>query len=68
MFSRSNSLSYFRRVHGHTQATLAKAVGVARETVARWENGTQAPSPDLARAVARLLDTDAPRLFPHADV
>lgn len=46
-----------RKSWGMTQEELAALLGVARETVSRWENGREMPIPSLVRAlrdVARL--------------
>lgn len=42
-----------RRCLGMTQAELARALGVGRVTVARWETDVMKPTP---RSVSRLLD------------
>jgi transcriptional regulator with XRE-family HTH domain len=43
--------------HRFTQAQLAAALGVERNTVSRWENGTMLPKdPAMAVAIARVLD------------
>lgn len=53
-----------RRVEaGITQAELAEAVGVRRETIGRLEKGQYNPSLKLAMDLAKILDTDIYDLF-----
>jgi len=48
-------LVLLRRRRNLSQTDLAKAAGIARSTLSRWENGhTEAPSPEL---FARLITT-----------
>ena len=53
----------FRARTGMTQADLADAVGVRRETIVFLEKGTYNPSLKLAHAVARVLGTRIDTLF-----
>lgn len=49
-----------RRELGWTQAELADALGVAANTVARWERGELAPrAPDLVRLALRAAEERA---------
>lgn len=50
-----------------TQADLADAVGVRRETIVFLEKGTYNPSLKLAHAVARVLGTTIDTLFIFED-
>jgi DNA-binding transcriptional regulator YiaG len=43
-----------RKSWGMTQVELARELGVARETVSRWENGREAPIPSLVRALRNV--------------
>ncbi len=53
-----------RRVEaGITQAELAEAVGVRRETIGRLEKGQYNPSLKLAMDLAKILDVDIYDLF-----
>jgi transcriptional regulator with XRE-family HTH domain len=36
-----------RQLTKHSQAEVAKALGVSRQTVSRWENGEREPSPEI---------------------
>ena len=53
-----------RRVQRITQAELAAAVGVSRQTVVSVEKGDYAPSVYLALKVARTLGATVEELFP----
>jgi transcriptional regulator with XRE-family HTH domain len=44
-----------RTTVGYTQAELARAMGVDRGTVARWEQRATKPSPRFRRRLAELL-------------
>jgi putative transcriptional regulator len=52
---------------GMTQADLADAVGVRRETIVFLEKGTYNPSLKLAHDVARVLGTKIETLFIFED-
>lgn len=52
-----------RRAAGLTQAQLATAVGVSRQTVAAMEGGDYAPSVFLALRTARALGTTVEQIF-----
>ncbi len=53
----------FRARYQMTQADLAEAVGVRRETIVFLEAGKYNPSLKLAHAVARVLGTSIDELF-----
>ncbi len=48
-----------RRLRGMKQAHAAELLGVSQSTVSRWERGGQAPSPEAAEALARLIAAPA---------
>ncbi|MCM3660318.1 helix-turn-helix transcriptional regulator [Georgenia satyanarayanai] len=52
-----------RREHRLTQAELARAVGVSRQTVIAVERGDYAPSVHLALRLARALGVTVEELF-----
>lgn len=56
-----------RRVQRITQAELAAAAGVSRQTVVSVEKGDYAPSVYLALKVARALGATVEELFPLDD-
>lgn len=53
-----------RRDRGLTQAQLATAVGVSRQTVISLERGDYSPSVYLALRIARELGRTVEQLFP----
>ena len=57
----------YRARTGMTQADLADAVGVRRETIVFLEKGTYNPSLKLAHAVARVFGTRIDTLFIFED-
>ncbi|HLT83733.1 MAG TPA: helix-turn-helix transcriptional regulator [Phototrophicaceae bacterium] len=56
-----------RREQRLTQAELATAVGVSRQTVIAVEQGDYAPSVYLALRIARVLGATVEQLFTHPD-
>jgi DNA-binding XRE family transcriptional regulator len=56
-------LKEFRVRHALTQEDLARLAGVRRETILAIENGKSIPSLQLARAIARALQTTIDELF-----
>ena len=58
-----NCLRVERRTLRLTQADLASAVGVSRQTIVAIEGGDYAPSVLLALRIAAALDTTVDHLF-----
>lgn len=58
-----NRLRGERRIRRLTQAELASAVGVSRQTIVAIEGGDYAPSVLLALRIAAALDTTVDHLF-----
>lgn len=56
-----------RKAQRLTQAELAAAVGVSRQTIVAVEQGDYAPSVFLALRIARTLDTTVEELFGEQD-
>ena len=50
------NLQKLRKQKNLTQETLAEKVGVARQTVAKWETGESVPDLDMAGRLANVLD------------
>ena len=50
-----------------TQATLAKAVGVTRQTIVAIEQGKYSPSLEVAFRIARTLDMPLDGVFAYPD-
>lgn len=59
-----NPVRVRRRAQRITQAVLAAAVGVSRQTVVSVEKGDYAPSVYLALKIARALESTVEDLFP----
>ena len=59
----SNQVRQIRRLNDLTQAELAKAVEVSRQTIVSIEGGDYAPSVYLALRLAQVLDTTVEQLF-----
>jgi putative transcriptional regulator len=59
-----NKIRHFRSLRdGMTQAELAKAVGVSRQTIISLERGKYNPSVLLAMEIAAALKTTVEELF-----
>jgi len=56
-----------RTVAGRTQEQLAEAVGVSRQTVAKWESGETSPDLEHAAALAEALGTTLDALVSFDD-
>lgn len=65
---RTNTVRTSRQAAGLTQAALADAVGVTRQTVVAVEAGDYAPSVYLALALAARLGTTVEALFADPDL
>jgi len=51
------TLKDLRFAHGKmTQKQLASLLHVERSTISKWENGTHAPSRELAKRIAAIFD------------
>ena len=49
-----------------TQEFIAETLGVSRQAVSKWENGTAAPSTTNLMAMAKLFGVDAAELLKEA--
>ncbi|WP_107841628.1 helix-turn-helix transcriptional regulator [Metasolibacillus meyeri] len=58
-----NRVKEYRTVQGISQLSLAKEVGVARQTINLIENQKYNPSLDLCIRIAKVLGTDLNTLF-----
>ena len=52
-----------RTAHSMTQEQVAEAVGVSRQAVSKWENGTAEPSTSNLLALAKLYGVDLNELL-----
>ncbi|MBV7294636.1 helix-turn-helix transcriptional regulator [Corynebacterium sp. TAE3-ERU12] len=64
-----NMVRKLRRWHDLSQAELADAVGVTRQTIANIERGNYSPSVHLALAICRVLGNSVEEVFgqQHSD-
>jgi transcriptional regulator with XRE-family HTH domain len=51
-----------REVVGHSQESVARAVGVEPTTVGRWERGETSPQPGVRRKLAEALKVSVEQL------
>lgn len=56
-----SNLRAYRKAHNLTQAEAAAKLGCSQEMVARIEDGTREPSPDLETKITRLLTSSSTR-------
>lgn len=59
----NNQLKVYRAKHDLTQAELARAVGVSRQTINSIENGRYDPSLELAFKLADCFDCHVEDIF-----
>ena len=52
-----------RKRNGWSQEELAEKLGVSRQAVSKWENGTSDPSTSNLIALAKLFDLSAEELL-----
>lgn len=57
-------LKSVRLEHNRSQDDIAVAMGVSRQTIAKWESGDSYPSGSNARALFLLLGADGTKVFP----
>ena len=63
----TNSIKDLRTLHGLTQADLADAVGVTRQTVIAIEQGKYSPSLEMAFQISRVLGSRLEEVFHYPD-
>jgi putative transcriptional regulator len=63
----TNSLRELRTEQGLTQADLADAVGVTRQTVIAIEQGKYSPSLEMAFQIAQVLGTPLTDVFHYPE-
>ena len=62
---RSNMVRKYRRWAEMSQADLAAAVGVSRQTIANIERGNYSPSVYLALGICKVLGKTVEEIFDH---
>ncbi|WP_453997619.1 helix-turn-helix transcriptional regulator [Bacillus nitroreducens] len=60
-------LKEFRAKHDMNQQTLAKLVGVRRETIGHLERGTYSPSLKLAWDIAKVFNVSIEEIFRYEE-
>ena len=63
--SLAEALKARRAAHGMSQEQVAEALGVSRQAVSKWENGTAEPSTSNLLALAKLYEVDVSELLGH---
>lgn len=58
-----NSIKRFRYMANMSQTTLAKKIGVSRETISRVESNKSNPSLELAYKIAKNLNASIEEVF-----
>lgn len=61
------NIHHLRTITAMTQEELAEKVGVARQTVAKWESGDAIPDLDNAAALAKLFGVSLDDLVNHGE-
>lgn len=57
------NLQHKRNIAGLTQEGLARRLGLKRITIARYENGTRRPSPEIANRIGNILGLSKDELW-----
>lgn len=65
--SLSQRLKNLRIEHGFTQELVAEALGVSRQAVSKWENGSSEPSTSNLFALAKLYGISVTELLDHIE-
>lgn len=59
----SDNLRNLRREKEYSQEYLAERLGVTRQTISKWENGTAMPDLKKLTEIAELFDTTMDKLL-----
>ena len=59
----SENLLNLRKIHGFSQEEVAERIGVSRQAVAKWENGTTTPDIMNCAALAKLYNVTVDELI-----
>ena len=62
----AEQIAALRKKHGFSQEELGEKLGVSRQAVSKWENGTAAPSTTNLMAMAKLFGVEAAELLKEA--
>ncbi|MBQ2764001.1 MAG: helix-turn-helix domain-containing protein [Firmicutes bacterium] len=63
----SENLLNLRKLHGFSQEYVAEKIGVSRQAVAKWENGTTTPDIMNCAALAKLYNVTLDELITFDD-
>lgn len=63
----SENLLNLRKLHGFSQEDVAEKIGVSRQAVAKWENGTTTPDIMNCAALAKLYNVTLDELITFDD-
>lgn len=58
-----NYIKIYRKKLNLTQAVLAQAIGVARQTIAAWEKGDREPSLSQLSSISRFMNVPLTELI-----
>ena len=64
----SQRLKTLRTEHGFTQELVASSLGVSRQAVSKWENGTSEPSTSNLFALAKLYGISVTELLQNIEI
>lgn len=56
-----------RKINNYSQEQIAEILGVSRQTIVRWENGTSSPSIENLKILAELYNTSINSLIDSED-
>lgn len=59
----TNKIKIHRAIHNMTQADLANAIGVSRQTINAMEKNKYVPSTELALKLAKLFKVSVEEIF-----
>lgn len=63
ILSLAENIKHYRTEKQMTQEFVAESLGVSRQSVSKWENGTSDPSTSNLIALAQLLEVDVKQLI-----
>ncbi len=61
-------IAKLRKQAGYSQETFSEKLGISRQAVSKWENGTAAPTNDNMQQIARLFGVSMSALLDDEDI
>lgn len=58
-----DKLQLLRKQNGYSQEQLADKLGIARQTLSKWENGLSVPDSDMLISMSKILETPVSTLL-----